>query len=127
MPGRISPDRHVRDTQTCKRLDRFTQRGSGFLFEISRDCDTALSQILNHQTNLATFDVARAYLDGLHDYANALDFLSTQKDDASIASDFGAYLIGQQTGLIGQMHDWRQENRIKQHPELYVPTKNIMT
>jgi hypothetical protein len=126
IPGRVSQEREVRDRDTCRRIDRLVERDAGFLFEIARDCQTARDQILNASTDLASFDVARAYLDGLHDYANAVDFLAAQGEGRKISSDFGAYLIGQQTGLIGAMQDWRFEHGLKKYPSLYQPVKQVM-
>jgi hypothetical protein len=126
IPGRISQQREMRDQETCQRLDKAVDRNSGFLFEIAQDCDTALNQILNTRTSLASFDVARAYLDALHDYANALDFLSAQGHAEKKSSDFGAYLIGQQTGLIGAMHDWRIHHGMQKYPVLYKPVDQVM-
>lgn len=125
-PGRISKQRHLRDQETCYRIDQLVKRDSGFLFEIARDCHIALSQILDANTALASFDVARAYLDALHDYANTADFVQAQGEDSKISSDIGAYLIGQQTGLIGAMHDWRYEHGLQKHPMLYKASRQTM-
>jgi hypothetical protein len=126
VPGRISAHREVRDQETCDRINDLVERDAGFVFEIARDCKVAVGQILNSRTSIPSFDVARAYLDALHDYANAVDFLSAQDEGHKVSSDFGAYLIGQQTGLIGAMQDWRFEHGMKKYPALYHPVSQTM-
>lgn len=126
VPGRISFDRESRDRATCKRLDRLQQNSKGFIAELARDCDAAFGQILDHNSSYAVFDVSRAYLDSLHDYVNAVDFLLAQNQEQKLRSNFGAYLIGREVGLIGAMQDWRHENGLRPHPELYTPARQVL-
>jgi len=116
LPGRIAAERVDRDSDTCRRLGKHASTTGSFLSLTAKECNQALSQILDQRTDLAVFDVARAYLDALHDYANALDFLEAQEETGRVASDYGAYLIARQTGLIGPMYDWRIANGKRGHP-----------
>ena len=121
LPGRVAHDRIERDTKTCTELNGPVRHDHGFAFEIARDCDTALDQIKNPKMDLDTFDVARAYLDAMADYAQTIRLIMDQNEDPTPHSDFGAYLIGRTTGLTGPMRDWRKENGLMIHPEIFTP------
>jgi hypothetical protein len=121
FPGHISHERQIRDRETCERLNEHSNGYTGFLATVAKECNLALTQILDRKTDLKIFDVARAYLDALHDYANAIEFLKAQKEVSRVSSDYGAYLIGHQTRLIEPMQDWRNANSKVIYPNPLTP------
>jgi hypothetical protein len=121
FPGHISHERQIRDRETCKRLNEHSNRYTGFLATVAKECDLALIQILDQKTDLKIFDVARAYLDSLHDYANAIEFLKEKQKIDRVSNDYGAYLIGYQTRLIEPMQDWRNANGKVIYPTSFAP------
>jgi len=127
FPGRVPAQRMERDRNTCTRLDSLSNRSVGFLSQISRECNVGLDQVLDPRTDLAVFDVARAYLDALHDFANAVAFLEAQGDAGKVSSDTGAYLIARQTGLIGARQDWRYETGRGPHPSTFPATRSYLS
>lgn len=104
-PGHPGQSRLRRDKDSCATLHAQSVAEEDFFATLAENCDTAVSDLTNPKTSPDVFDLARAYLDSLHDVAERLR--SSELFNDAHPSDASAFLILRDTKFSSRETEWR--------------------